>query len=123
MMSIMRAAEAAIVPGRSRSRARGRSPAGSVRHEDGVEVEKSADPLRLLAERSALAPLQPPGRLDDELDPLRRLPSAPDACTEAVDQEERRSRRTLVAALAVGRDLFAHCRRNELLPLPEAHDV
>src|SRR5215210_3058915 len=119
----MCARKAAILPCVQSVPRGGTQPCSSRLHEYGLEAEKAADPLRLLAQPGALAPVQSPGRLDRELDPLRRLPSAPDTCTEAVDEEERRSRRTLVAALAVSRDLFAHCRRNELLPLPEAHHV
>ena len=84
-----------------------------VDREPRLEAEEGADPLRLGVDPGALGPGQPPRRLDGQLDPLRRLLAAPDPGADAVDEQERRPRRPLVAALAVRLDLLAHRRRHE----------
>ena len=94
---------------RTRPTAPGRSPGTSRATRHGLSPRRSPGPVRVRGTHrsvpaSASTPARSvrvsvPRRLNGELDPLRRLSAAPDPGADAVDEQERRSRRPLVAAL------------------------
>ena len=95
----------------------------SVHYEHGLELGERADALRRAGKLCTLRSRQLSRRCHPKLDPLSALLALPDTGSNAVDEDQANARGSLITAAPMGSDLLPHDLRNQLVALPEAHDV